>query len=88
LLAAAAVFVLVFFIHGATRSPGLSAEKTARALERKVDATTRYTCHRIENDGTITLRGVDYRCDPTDPQATGYWVAVNAHRITGTQPMG
>ena len=74
--------------YRATHHRHLSASRTARALERRVHATTTYRCRHISNDGTIVLHDVYYQCDPANPKATGYWVAVDAHRITGTQPLG
>jgi hypothetical protein len=72
-----------------TRDPRLPADRAARALQARLHTAWSFTCQREENDGTISLTDVDYRCEPNGgPNAFGYWIGTDAHRITQIMPMG
>jgi hypothetical protein len=72
-----------------TRDRRLPADRAARALQAKLHTRWTFTCKREENDGTVSLADVDYRCEPNgDPNRYGYWIGTDAHRITQIMPMG
>jgi hypothetical protein len=66
----------------------LSADQAARALRAKLHTRWTFTCKRQENDGTISMKDVDYLCEPSEPAEFGYWIGTNARRITEIQPTG
>jgi hypothetical protein len=86
--AALAVLALVWATHRGTLAPGATAHQLRKRLHRPYG----FTCHRIKNDGSITLAGVTYRCDAVDeathPDRTDYFVATDRRRIKGLQPLG
>ena len=57
-------------------------------MQAKLHTRWTFTCKREENDGTISLKDVDYFCEPSAPAQDGYWIGTNAHRITQLQPSG
>jgi hypothetical protein len=67
----------------------LTPAKAAAALQARLHTEYRFRCETEHNDGTIALAGVDYACLPVGhPQGFGYWIATNAHGITGLLPSG
>src|SRR3954468_22442613 len=67
----------------------LPAAKAAATLRARLHTSYGFRCQREHNDGTIALAGVDYLCQPVGhPEESGYWIATNAHRITGVEPTG
>jgi hypothetical protein len=67
----------------------LSPAKAAAALRARLHTGYSFRCRTVHNDGTIDLAGVDYWCQPIGhPQGFGYWIATNAHKITGLLPSG
>jgi hypothetical protein len=67
----------------------LPPAKAAAALRVRLHTTFGFRCRKERNDGTIALDGVDYFCQPVGrPEESGYWIATNAHRITGLLPSG
>jgi hypothetical protein len=84
-----AVFAAMALTYTAvTRDPRLPPDGAARALQARLHTTWSFTCKRQENDGTISLHDVDYLCEASDPEQSGYWIGTDAHRITQLQPTG
>ncbi|MHB8468562.1 MAG: hypothetical protein ACYDCH_02230 [Gaiellaceae bacterium] len=68
----------------------LSQPAAERALQQRLHTSYRFSCKRVTNDGSISgLDDVDYLCEPVGhPSLNGYFIATDAHRITGLQPTG
>ena len=70
----------------------MSAQDVERALAVRYRARqagnspgkVTFHCKRLENDGTIQLHDVDYKCDAVGADF-GYWVGTDSHRITEIQ---
>jgi len=66
----------------------LPPAKAAAALHARDHTKFGFDCQRQHGDET-TIAGVDYLCEPIGhPEESGYWIATNAHRITGLDPTG
>jgi hypothetical protein len=66
----------------------LSATATEAALQTRLGKTYGFRCTPEASDATISLRDVDYACEPDRSNGDGYWVATNDSEITGIQSMG
>jgi hypothetical protein len=66
----------------------LSATATGAALQTRLGTTHGFRCSPEESDVTISLRDVEYACEPDRSTGDGYWVATNGSEITGIQSMG
>jgi hypothetical protein len=90
LLAVALVAGAIVALRG---SATLSPAATAAQLRSREKTTYSFTCRRIHNDGSITLAGVNYRCDAAGGDLysgvrESYFVATDSHRIKAVEPLG
>jgi hypothetical protein len=83
------VLAAVALIYSAaTRDPRMPSGRAAHALQARLHTPWSFICKRQENDGTISLHDVDYVCEASDPEQSGYWIGTDAHRITQVMPTG
>jgi hypothetical protein len=87
IVAALALAGAVWLYHRSHKN--LPPTRAAAALRARLHTSYGFRCRTEHNDGTIALAGVDYFCEPVrHPEEPGYWIATDAHRLTGVLPSG